>query len=157
MKSMIIKWLVFFVVSFLLIGWIFARELAERSHDWWEWALTDPVAQRELPFDRTYTIVGYKLTDTRGDAQKIKIQELRIEDKSSTQAVISLLLLNQGQSKSFPSLRVLLTNKAGVVIRRIEFSASDYSHGFEFITQRVQLVFDLREGESGFTVEPFYP
>lgn len=114
-------------------------------------ALRRTVQDKELP--ETPRLM---LRPSMNDIEFVKVSGLKAGPATRAGNSVSFTLENYGDNNHFPSLKIILLDRHGRPLRELVYSSADYQHPDRFEQHEVQLIVQLRPGESGFTVKPFY-
>lgn len=96
------------------------------------------------------------LRPNQNDIEFVRVSGLKAGPATAAGNSVGFTLTNTGDNNGFPSIRLYLTNRVGKPMREIIFSPADYQHPDRFEQFDVQLMVQLRQGETSFTVKPFF-
>lgn len=133
---------------------IFRHEVMER--------VADDLSNGPFVEKRTFSDAGllgaptFTLRPEQNDIAFVRISNLKTERSTVAGTPISFTLTNLGERNSFPRVRIFLLERSGRPVRQLDFSEKDYVHSGRFDQIEVELLLDLRNGETGFTAQPYY-
>jgi hypothetical protein len=117
----------------------------------------DEVIKPQLPIAATDLITDFRLGSGAEGPIKLMAQNLKTHRISSTMIGLGFTLVSSKASTVYPSIKIALVDESNKVIRTLVFSNTQYVHGATLSSEQISLDVRLQPGETGCTVQPFFP
>lgn len=136
---------------------VFFHELYEYSRDKLINSDDDISSLTRLNNDSNYKINGFVFYIDHNNIKKVKVSNLSSEAISSSILKVKFDLENLGGKNDFPNIDIIILDDKQKVSRTVPYTNVDYIHSEEFKKQTINIDLQIKNGESSFTVKPFYP
>lgn len=156
MKFLFNRWfLALLIIPVMLVKFFFV-EIRERSSENFRGTSVLDEGNTGLTKREMAGITGYKLVPARNNVDQVHAQRVHLVGRNGQERTLAFTLESTTPGNDYPGLRITLSQRDGSQPRIVELAPSQYGHGKELATERVEVTLEVHEGESRAVVEPFY-
>ena len=156
MKLLFNRWFLAAMVVPMLLLKFFWVEVTERAAEGSREVSVLQEGEAGLSQKELATMTGYKLVPAKNNVDQVRAQRVKVVGRNGQARTLAFTLDSTAPNNDYPSLRITLSQRDGSQARIVELAPSEYGHGKELTSERVEVTLDVRDGESRAVIEPFY-